>query len=353
MTRRRISSSEGEHSSPASSVTALLVFTDIRGFTRWSEKIEVFSHLDRFVSDFLVIIEKHFSDFTIKGLGDGAMIVRPIKPVEVDPRELLAGVIARITRVDHDFAGLCREFAESIGHQTALQLGWGVVRGEVKSLKTDFVGSNVNKCARLCDAARPFGIVVDADDFPDSSIPGAPRFYEQTRKLSGLEEVRVWVTSEIESQFVTRENLKQTPEVHVAGMCIDNSNKRGLKLLLATRSKSRRIFPGKIEGCGGQLKYSESFSEGVERHFRLEMGIEVKVLPEMHCFYEIKEPNEPLIPGIRFLCERVGDAEPSSNNHDKLEWVSESQFRNMSADRFVGNLKDEVIRLLDRYKSRR
>ncbi len=46
----------------------------------------------------------------------------------------------------------------------------------------------------------------------------------------------------------------------VAGMCLDASNKRGLRWLLATRSRTRRLSAGKIEGCGGPLKDSQSFS---------------------------------------------------------------------------------------------
>jgi hypothetical protein len=123
------------------------------------------------------------------------------------------------------------------------------------------------------------------------------------------------------AQFVTRERLRETPEVHVAGLCIDPTSRKGLFLLLAKRAERRKLYGGLIEGCGGQLARSESFPEGVVRHFRMEMGIEVRVFEEVHCFYEIREPDEPLIPGIRFLCERVGDREPHSANHEWVRWV--------------------------------
>jgi hypothetical protein len=85
----------------------------------------------------------------------------------------------------------------------------------------------------------------------------------------------------------------------------------------------------------------------------LELGLEVRVLKDFHCFYEIVLPDEPLIPGIRFLCELVGDPPEAleSPNHSEIRWVSESEFKKIPADQFVGNLKDEVLDLLDKYKN--
>jgi hypothetical protein len=56
----------------------------------------------------------------------------------------------------------------------------------VKVLENDFVGSNLNKSARLCDAARPFGIVLDRDDF--ATVPPFEdlEFFPQIRKLGSL-----------------------------------------------------------------------------------------------------------------------------------------------------------------------
>lgn len=337
------------------STPALILFTDIRGFTKWADTTEVFAHLNAFISEFLNILRREFPGPTfLKGLGDGAMIVEELSSGGVDPPAIVARVLATIARVEARFSAYCDEFARSIGHQGDLRLGWGVARGEVKKFErgnqTDYVGSNVNKAARLCELARPFGVVLDADDFPRPAEPW--KFSRQRRILNGLDAVDVWVTEEISSRFVTRERLKQTPEVHVAGLCVDPTGGKGLKVLLATRSDSRRLFPGRIEGCGGQLAYSETFAEGVARHFRLEMNIEARVLPDLHCFYEIREPNEAIIPGIRFLCESVGDSVPRSENHSKFEWVPEAQFRDTPADRFVGELKAEGLVLIDQYKSR-
>jgi isopentenyldiphosphate isomerase len=126
--------------------------------------------------------------------------------------------------------------------------------------------------------------------------------------------------------------------------------RRRLRILLARRSERRALYPGLIEGCGGQLADSESFMDGIARHFRMEMGLEVKVLEDVHCFYEIRKPNQPLIPGIRFLCERAGDKEPQSVNHSQVWWATEKEFRNMPAHEFIPGLKDQVMGLLEKYK---
>lgn len=123
-----------------------------------------------------------------------------------------------------------------------------------------------------------------------------------------------------------------------------------MRLLVARRTLERRLYPGKLEGCGGQLRYSGTFAEGVHRHFWQEMNLDVEVLEQFHVFYAIREPNEPVIPGIRFLCRRVGSGEPKSTNHSELKWLTESEFRRMPASEFVGNLKREVIQLLESYK---
>lgn len=332
---------------------AMVLFTDIRGFTKWSEANEVFARLEDYVGDFMKIIHKHFSSPAfVKGLGDGAMIVQTFERDSAPVEELLKEAMSKIQAVNNDFDLLCKKFAFDVGHATDLRLGWGVVRGAVKVLENDYVGSNLNKSARLCDVARPFGVVIDRDDFPKLSSVEGLKFFEQTRKLGGIgDEVRIWATEEVASRFVPREKLKETPEVHVAGMCIDTNDRRGAKILIAKRTSTRRLYPNLYEGCGGQLARSESFEAGVSRHFQLEMNISVRVEKGIHCFYEIKEADEPLIPGIRFLCYRVSDSDPRSANHSEIKWLFASELRNMSASEFIPGLKDDFIKLLEQYEA--
>jgi class 3 adenylate cyclase/isopentenyldiphosphate isomerase len=340
-------------------VNALVLFTDARGFTTWANNPEVFARLDQFSALFTRTLLKAFpkGQFFVKGLGDGAMIVRELDR-EVETVPLLQDTLKRIQKVKEEFAQVCADFAHSIGHKADLNLGWGIVRGPVQMLDggkgRDFVGPNVNKCARLCSIARPYGVVIDRDDFPVLPQVSGFQFFEQKRKLTGIEEdVDVWVTEEISTQFLTREKLKQTPEVHVAGQCIAPSGKKSVRILIAKRSLVRRLYPNRYEGCGGQLAANENFVEGVVRHFRMEMGIDVRVLDDLHCFYEIREPNEPVIPGLRFLCVQIGEREPKSFNHVETKWVSENEFRSMEADAFVPQLKEQVLNLLAKYRQSR
>jgi class 3 adenylate cyclase/ADP-ribose pyrophosphatase YjhB (NUDIX family) len=334
-------------------MAALVVFTDVRGFTRWSEANEVFANLDRFVTGFLEILRKRFPEprYTLKPLGDGALVVSelPENLKQRDVTSLLAEVLATIGRVEKEFKKHCQDFSKQVGHSADLRLGWGLVRGKVIRVGDDWAGHNLNKCSRLCGQARPFGIVIDRDDFPE--LPkSAHGLTSKLLRLQGIGEVPVWVTNAIASQFLPRELLRETPEVHVAGTCITEDKQGGIKLLVARRSPKRRLYPGKLEGCGGQLRYSETFIEGVRRHFSQELNLDVEVLEQFHVFYQIREANEPVIPGIRFLCTRVGSNEPWSTNHSRLDWVTEDEFRNTPSSDFVGDLKHEVIQLLERYR---
>lgn len=337
----------------AGDVTALIIFVDIRGFTGWSDTPEVFANLSGFVEGFNKLITRHFRDASVvKALGDGAMIARELTQPNPDKSETIGVTLKAIQSAESDFNTYCQDFQNSIGHETSLGLGWGITLGKVKPLQGDYVGSNVNKAARLCDEARPFGVVIDQIDFPHIPTDAPYHFYDQIRKLSGMNEVKVWVTPEILADFVPREKLKQAPEVHVAGMCVDRGASGQVRLLIAKRSADREFYPNKYEGCGGQLAADETFQDGVRRHFLKEMGIEVEVLTDLHCFYEIRETRNPIIPGIRFLCEQIDPRQPKSIRHTETRWVPEAEFRDMPTESFVGNLKGEVLELLKSYKTR-
>ena len=243
-------------------VKALVIFVDIRGFTGWSDTPEVFSNLGMFVNGFNRIIRSRFEKDSslIKPLGDGAMIVKELRPRETDATALLSKSLKTINSTNEDFARFCTEFQDTVGHETKLDLGWGIVRGKLRRIGDDYVGSNVNKCARLCNEARPHGgVVVDHYDFPMIPADSPFRFFEQLRKLGGLPPTKVWVTPEIKEEFLPRELLRERPEVHVAGTCVEQTTKGDVRLLIARRIQKRSLFGGKYEGCGGQLAEGETF----------------------------------------------------------------------------------------------
>src|SRR5882672_2706368 len=57
---------------------AVIIFVDIRGFTRWSSHTEVSRHLGKFLRGFYVTLKEAFPKAFMKPLGDGAMIVELI-----------------------------------------------------------------------------------------------------------------------------------------------------------------------------------------------------------------------------------------------------------------------------------
>ncbi|MCX6089995.1 MAG: NUDIX domain-containing protein [Candidatus Atribacteria bacterium] len=327
------------------------IFVDIRGFTKWAENIETFPHIEVFIKEFYSILKNYFADINnnpayFKPLGDGALIVHEMQspPSISEADKVLTLILYKINSCNKIFDELCTKFCQNVGVETTLNLGWGIVRGSVKKTKNDngkedYIGSNINKCARMCDVARPWGIVIDKYDFPNLPPEGDVEFYTQKRKIKGVNDyIDVWVTEQIANQFIGREYVRQFPEVHIAGVCVRNQN-GVFQVLIAKRSKERRLYPGLYEGCGGQLAYSESFIEGVKRHYLLEMSIGVEVFQDIHKFYEIKEPNEPLIPGIRFLCE-YKNGNPYSANHDEIKWVTKEELEKIPKEEFIPGLKD-------------
>jgi len=99
---------------------------------------------------------------------------------------MLTEYVDKIRHVEANFNELRNDFFELHGYRTELRLGWGLVRGVVKKLNDDFIGANINKCARLCSIARPFGMVIEKDDFP--TLPGNSicNFDPQKRKFEGI-----------------------------------------------------------------------------------------------------------------------------------------------------------------------
>ena len=190
-------------------LNALIIFVDIRGFTTWSEKVGNSAFLDVFVEHWYKILGKNFfKSSLIKHLGDGAMIIQEIteKTTAKLLKSLIAETMKKINTCSEEFSRLCKKFSEEEGTKIPLILGWGVAKGPIKRINGDYIGADINKCARYCDIARPFGIVIDADDF--QRLPALPKnpamdFSKQTRLLMGIqEEAEVWVTKEIAQQFI-------------------------------------------------------------------------------------------------------------------------------------------------------
>ena len=88
----------------------------------------------------------------------------------------------------------------------------------------------------------------------------------------------------------------------------------------------------------------------MKRHFYLEMHIDIDVIENIHKFYEIKEPNEPLIPGIKFLCV-YRSGKPKSKNHSEIRWVSEKELGSIPPEEFIPDLKEDFEEFIRKYKN--
>lgn len=342
-------------------ICALCVFVDVRGFTKWSENVENFNYMDEFGLKLQKLIRDNFHDSSsIKYLGDGAMIIKQLN--EIMPEEdndfdmfledLITDVLQRIKKANHEFRIICDKLKKKKGTKIDLELGWGVTKGYIKKAGDEYIGPDLNKSARLCDLSRPCGIVIDKDDFPIIPDTIDIQLYGQKRYIKSFDlPLDVWVTKEISDQFLTREELKQTPEVHVAGICVKEVDGK-LEILIAKRKRSRDIYPEKFEGCGGQITSNEIFTTGVRRHFKKEMNIDVEVIEDIHLFYYIPVNSNPKtkanIPGIFFMCKFIAGT-PSSANHDNIKWLPFDDFKVMDEEDFIPNLKKETIELVNRY----
>lgn len=325
-----------------------VVFVDIRGFTKWSGSIDVFNHVEDFISPFRKSVGTTFS-FAEKPreIGDGMMIYGHYDDTS------LANILEAINECEKQFSVLVEKFSRQVGRNANLALGWGIARGLVRELGEDILGHTVNRASRLCGIARPFGIVIDAENFYE--IPALKLgyvFVKKTRILDGIDEaVNVWVTEEIAQQFIGREHLRERPEVHVSGVCV-KKNFDDFEIFIAKRNEDRKLFGGRFEGCGGQLASNESFVDGVKRHYKREMGLDVNPCEDIHNFYLITEPNEPLIQGVRFLCVYISGV-PSSTRHSEFRWVTIEQLAAIPDSDLVPGFKTETISLINKFKNSR
>ncbi len=76
------------------------------------------------------------------------------------------------------------------------------------------------------------------------------------------------------------------------------------------------------------------------------MKIEVTVIKDIYSIYTISQPNEPIIPGICFLCEYI-KGEPTSSNHSVVKWVKKKDFIDIPESEFIPGVKNEFFMLIE------
>ncbi len=113
-----------------------------------------------------------------------------------------------------------------------------------------------------------------------------------------------------------REKELEKIEVHVAGICLKDG-----QVLCAKRTQARKLFPGKWECGGGQVRYGERFEDACKRQFREEFGVMVEPLAVIGTYFI--DDGETKIPGLKFLCDIVEEYELKADpgEHDEIRFM--------------------------------
>ena len=127
-------------------VYAIVIFVDIRGFTKWSDSVVGNENCSDLVEKFYETIQANFDQlkssketnekitrFNLKQNGDGAMII--LETSSQDSGELIDCIIATISNVNKEFDNICLLLQKITGQETSLKLGWGLTRGKIKKIR--------------------------------------------------------------------------------------------------------------------------------------------------------------------------------------------------------------------------
>jgi 8-oxo-dGTP pyrophosphatase MutT (NUDIX family) len=164
---------------------------------------------------------------------------------------------------------------------------------------TDFASGTLNTAARLCDLARPEGIVILQEAFPDWSPQRAGVFDLVEVPVKSIGPVPVWVSRPILTRGSPREMRRVVVEFHVGTVCFEPHTRQ---VLLAHRRNDRELYPGLWETGGGQLYPGESIAEAAIRIAKAEFGVDVEVAWNASVVpFEINTESR-YIPGMKVLC---------------------------------------------------
>lgn len=297
----------------AKSKPRIIIFLDMRGFTRLAERAEVALAMEDFLDPFYSLLMEYFQGSSIKYLGDGAMVL--IKEQELD--SILENIFSLRQRFDKQW----QSFTEKRGIEAYTGLSFGVARGPVLQISQntqdptislfDYVGSRINLASRLCSFARPQGIVVHRESFPNLPIQYEEVFNAAVFKnIPGLEkkDVRCWVEKTVEMPMDDGAIQLMKTEVHVSGLAF-----RDGKLLLCQRGPKREIDPSKWSGPGGKILPNSSFEDSLRDIFQKEVGIYVDRILLIDTYFIDKVQ----IPGLIFYCQ-VSQGEPTTKDKQDI-----------------------------------
>ncbi|HWN11975.1 MAG TPA: hypothetical protein VNO50_22290 [Pyrinomonadaceae bacterium] len=306
---------------------AVVVFADLRGFTAWSSMAAVAHHLQPFMADFYSVFEKSLAvdGFTfLKPNGDGVMFVQSTG-LDYSKLDIVLDkfVLETLPSIEYEFEHLAQRYQRIMRCVVPLQLGFGINAGVVYRLNfklsgggelIDFASGTMNCAARLCDIARPAGVVIAAQAFPDWCPPSGQGFELMEVPVRNVSEsFPVWMSKSVANLF-PREGRLVTLEFHVGTVCYDPLQKI---LLLGLRRDDRELYPGLWETGGGQLLREEGIEDAAIRFARAEFGMESQVVREASMVpFRIETPRRT-IPGIKVLCQVDSDKYSAYRNEQQ------------------------------------
>jgi ADP-ribose pyrophosphatase YjhB (NUDIX family) len=143
--------------------------------------------------------------------------------------------------------------------------------------------------------------------------------------------------------------------------CIDGIpwriNDKGKVELMALRRRTGP-FPGKLVLIGGTIAKGESLEDALQRHFRDDFGVEVKLSYSPLCMSQyrkdkpddrwMQDPGKEHVVSPVYLVQIEGEAPSQSFQGDPIEWFSEDT---MPSDENFGYANHRLYRLAFWYLS--
>jgi 8-oxo-dGTP pyrophosphatase MutT (NUDIX family) len=351
-------------------VLGTVINVDIRNFSKWAKNNEAYApllvgHFYNFLHKKFLEIRKDTANTLFKPLGDGGLLIFGLKEVpenfsQKSKHEILSQ--ADKIRIEEIVFDVCekipvqfsqeviRPISEAGGRAESLALGIGISFGILKIInlkgegtQIDFFGNAINLASRLCNEARPQGIVIDVEGLP---------FLEQSLKSQnysiaeimpkGFPPLKAAFSPEVKEISLKkprkREDFQHHIEVHVAALCFKDEDDE-LYILAGKRKKTRALYPGLWEFGGGQVHVGETFEGAIKRQLLEEFGIKAEVLAPFATYSIPPRGERALIPGLRFICYCVDDSslKEEGEEHDIIKWIP---VREIDKYHFIPGLKE-------------
>lgn len=112
---------------------------------------------------------------------------------------------------------------------------------------------------------------------------------------------------------------------------VDGALFRCGKVLLGKRPITKSFLPGYWELPGGHEEMGETPETALKREFLEELGIEIRVLRQIHEFSFFSAGISKKL--LCFLVEQVDSSEPKALDHDELRWITEEDLSGLLISR--------------------